>query len=244
MTRCENRNIRGAASPRTQQIILILLLLVSVNSWVEKVRVSRSKSSLGIVTQSTILIKECSSRGNTLTHTLCRRSLFLKMASEAEHNDFIGGENDTRSTSQDNGTVNLQWQLFDKHHARFEKIDESLQSKTTSWVGKWATYDYVGDVVLETMPASVNYISSSKHASIDFIDRVDVSHTISTGSTVSDCETCFDDPSAVRTIPITTYTPDNIIGKSRLGACGMVVGPSIMRSSGTSKLNTSICRKM
>jgi hypothetical protein len=147
------------------------------------------------------------------------------------------GTTSSESSGDDNGDVpsdslkNIQWELFRKHHARFGCSQEYGQV-TTSWVGRWTTYDYVGDILIETMPASVNYIYTSS-PSIDA--KVQVTHTISTGSATSDCATCFDDPNTSRTIPITLYTPESIGTKTRLGACSMVVGPSILQKSGTSK---------
>ena len=79
----------------------------------------------------------------------------------------------------------------------------------------------MGDVSLETM-ASVNYNNVQ--------EEVAVSHTIVVGGTQSDCETCFDSMET-RTIPVAKYTPHNFAArKTRLGACGMVVGPSLLRN--------------
>ena len=195
--------IRDVISKTTQQILLISLMIASVNSWVDRVHFSDSKLS---ICQSTIEMKKCPSRK---THICTRRTYFLRLTSEAFNIDFTDDDSDKSLTDE---TINLQWRLFGKHHARCDKVDYGVQMQTTSWVGKWSTHNYVGDVVLETMPASVNYVSNT---SSTHLDRVDVTHTITTGSTLSDCETCFDDPNSVRTIPITTYTPDNISCKSQ-----------------------------
>jgi hypothetical protein len=236
MIRCGNRNVRDAVFTTSQHIFLISFIIVSVNSWVlpvvQKVHFSYPKSSHNIVAQCKILARACSMGINTLGCSRCRPSSSVRSTSEAVNFDFTDNDNDSLTD-----TINVQWHLLCKHHALCDKLDIGVQSKTTTWVGKWSTYDYVGDIVLETMPASANYISTSTHPTVDSPDRIDVTHTISTGSTSSDCETCFDDPNSLRTIPITTYTPDNIDRKCRLGACGMVVGPSILRSSGTSKSN-------
>ena len=237
MIYCENRNVGGAVATATtkrkQMFLTLSFMIVSVNSWVEKVHISYSKISRDIIiAQHVNLMKESSTRKNIPTDPRCRRSPLLRLASESDINFTDDDDSDTLISNDDS---NLQWHLFCKHHARCDKVDDGLQTRNTSWVGKWSTHDYVGDVVLETIPASVNYIASN--------NRVDVTHTISTGSTLSDCETCYDDPNSLRTIPITTYTPYNIVSKSRLGACGMVVGPSIMRSSGTSKSKPSTFRR-
>lgn len=221
---CWNTIDRGAQ----QQLFLISFLLVTVHSWLEIGPVISTKYSMDFNRQSNTLQKKRSWRKSTLNY--CRPISFLTLAKDDDVTD-----DDVNVAAPTDDNINLQWQLFGKHHARCSNLDERSPIKTTSWVGKWTTYDYVGDVVLETLPASVNYISSSTATSTGSPDKIDVLHTISTGSTSSDCETCFDDPSSLRTIPITTYTPENIATKSRLGACGMVVGPSILRSSGTSK---------
>jgi hypothetical protein len=147
--------------------------------------------------------------------------------------------NDGSSNYENNEVNSVQWQLFRKHHARYDTLAGNSHVKT-SWVGKWTTYDYVGDIVLETWPASVNYLYSiTDRPSNNDIVTVDVTHTIFYESTISDCETCVDDPNKMRTIPIATFTQESIGRKSRLGACGMVAGPSILRSSGTSMSNIS-----
>lgn len=204
-------------------MLLLSLLIGSVNSWIGKATIIRSKLFIDSGGCRISLVEDLSLRKRTPIPSRQSSSLTLTV----------------NAVLMIIRTINLQWQLFGKYHAHFANLDDSLQTKTTSWVGKWTTYDYVGDIVLETMPASVNYISStgSTNPSSESPDRVNVTHSISTGSTLSDCEKCFDDPNSIRTIPVASYTPDNIISKSRLGSCGMVVGPSIIHSTGTSKLS-------
>ena len=222
----------------TQQMFLLLSLLIgSVNSWIGKATIIRSKRFLGTGSGGCrITLAEDLSLRKRTTPIPSRQSSSLILAINTEATDSDDHKN--RELISDD-TINLQWQLFGKYHAHFANSGDSLQTKTTSWVGKWTTYDYVGDIILETMPASVNYISSTGNTnpSSESPDRVNVTHSISTGSTLSDCETCFDDPNAIRTIPVASYTPENIISKTRLGSCGMVVGPSIIRSTSTSTLS-------
>ena len=215
--------------------LLLLLLIGSVNSWIGKATIIKSKRCVGSGGCRTTLTEDLSRRKRT-THIPSRQSSSRILAINSEATD--SDDNKNREVISDDA-INLQWQLFGKYHAHFANSGDGLQTKTTSWVGKWTTYDYVGDIILETMPASVNYISSTGNTnpSSESPDRVNVTHSISTGSTLSDCETCFDDPNAIRTIPVASYTPENIISKTRLGSCGMVVGPSIIRSTSTSTLS-------
>lgn len=60
-------------------------------------------------------------------------------------------------------------------------------------------------------------------------DIVDHTHTIVVGAKRSDCETCFDSMEQ-KTLPVSQYTPDNILQKSRLAGVSMVNGPSIIKS--------------
>lgn len=135
----------------------------------------------------------------------CSRSSWRPLASAAEDGDDDDGDDDSA----------IQWQLFQKYHNK------------GSWKGVWTTYDYMGDVSLETV-ASVDYNPTDQG------EGVDVSHTIVVGATQSDCATCFDSMET-KTIPVARYTPDTLAArKTRLGACGMVVGPSLLRN-GASK---------
>lgn len=120
---------------------------------------------------------------------------------------FTENDGNNNANDMDNESM-IQWELFQKYHAK------------GSWKGTWTTYDYLGDVQLETI-ASVNY----EH---DNDNTIRQSHTIVVGATQSDCETCFDSMET-KDMPVATYTP-NDMKKSRLGACGMVNGPSLLRN--------------
>lgn len=102
----------------------------------------------------------------------------------------------------------LQWELFNKHHAK------------GSWKGIWTTYDFIGDVMDETV-ASVDLIPKGQ-------DKIEHTHTIVVGAKRSDCATCFDSMET-KTLPVATYTPTDL-RKSRFAACSMVSGPSLLRS--------------
>ncbi|KAL3924471.1 MAG: hypothetical protein SGILL_001027 [Bacillariaceae sp.] len=104
----------------------------------------------------------------------------------------------------------IQWDLFNKNHAK------------GSWKGIWTTYDYIGDVMDETV-ASVNLDpkGDGKH--------VEHTHTIVVGAKRSDCETCFDSMET-KTLPVAQYSPETLIQRSRLAGVSMVSGPSILRS--------------
>jgi hypothetical protein len=106
----------------------------------------------------------------------------------------------------------IQWELFKKHHAK------------GSWKGIWTTFDYIGDVIDETV-ASVDYL---QHQSEDANDVIVQTHNIVVGAARSDCATCFDSMDT-KEIPVATYSPDNM-RKSRMAACAMVNGPSLLRS--------------
>lgn len=103
----------------------------------------------------------------------------------------------------------LQWNLFQKYHAR------------GSWKGIWTTFDYIGDVIDEAV------------ASVDFkaIDdsTIQQTHTIVIGATRSDCATCFD-AMQTKEIPIAQYTRDTLT--QRLAANSLVTGPTLLRRSG------------
>ncbi|KAG7342612.1 hypothetical protein IV203_017857 [Nitzschia inconspicua] len=121
--------------------------------------------------------------------------------------------------------ASIQWELFQKHHAR------------GCWKGIWTTYDYIGDVQDETV-ASVNLLPSNLEDDDnddDISDNiavvVDHSHTIVIGAKRSDCKTCFDSMEQ-RTFPVARYTRDNLLQRSRLAGISLVNGPSLLRSSG------------
>lgn len=103
----------------------------------------------------------------------------------------------------------VQWDLFKKHHAK------------GSWKGVWTTFDYIGDMVDETI-ASVN---------LDYDEAAEVvqqSHTIVVGAKQADCATCFDS-FETKEFPVAQYRPEQM-QKTRLGSIGMVNGPSLLRS--------------
>lgn len=129
------------------------------------------------------------------------------------------------STSENNGVPGqppklsqeeeeeMQWNLFLKNHARGQ------------WRGTWTTYNFMGDVIDNTM-ASVNLL----HDPITNI--VSHTHDVVVGSTQSDCETCFDS-SDVRTIPVANYSKGRM-AKYRCASIGMSCGPSITKSGSMS----------
>lgn len=108
----------------------------------------------------------------------------------------------------------IQWELFNKYHVK------------GSWKGIWTTYDYIGDVIDETV-ASVNL--NKKRNAVNDEDIVEHTHTIVVGAKRSDCETCFDSMET-RTFPVATYTQDNINAKCRLAGVSMINGPTLLRS--------------
>jgi hypothetical protein len=116
----------------------------------------------------------------------------------------------------------IQWELFRRYHVG-------------SWKGIWTTYDAIGDVSLETVASvDVDVLQQEETTNNEGGEQiVSVSHAIVQGATQSDCSTCFDSMET-KTIPVALYTPTNLLAKRvRLGGCGMVVGPSVLRS-GTS----------
>jgi hypothetical protein len=104
--------------------------------------------------------------------------------------------------------ASVQWELFNNHHAK------------GSWKGVWTTYDFISDVIDETV-ASVDLNAKGE-------DLIDHTHTIVLGAKRSDCKTCFDSMET-KTLPVAQYTPDNL-KKSRFAAQSMVNGPSLLRS--------------
>ena len=104
----------------------------------------------------------------------------------------------------------LQWQLFKRYHAR------------GSWKGIWTTYDYIGDVLTETV-ASVDLEPSDDNT----VTHV---HRVVAGAKRSDCATCFDSMET-KDIPVATYTKESLAQKKiRLASNSLVFGPSLMRS--------------
>ena len=109
----------------------------------------------------------------------------------------------------------LQWQLFQKYHAR------------GSWKGVWTTYDYMGDVIDEAI-ASVNLAGDD-----DDDDKVSHVHTIVTDAKLSDCATCFDSTMQTKDLPVAEYTKDTLLNKKiRCAANSLVIGPTLLRSGG------------
>jgi len=101
----------------------------------------------------------------------------------------------------------IQWDLFQKYHLG-------------NWKGVWTTYDYIGDVMDETVASvDLNLVSDN------LIQHV---HTVVVGAKTSDCKTCFDSMQT-KTMPIATYQPNNL-RKIRLAANAMVNGPTLLKS--------------
>ncbi len=118
---------------------------------------------------------------------------------------------------EDEEETALQWGLFQKYHAR------------GSWKGIWTTYDYLGDVMDETVASvNLNPVHPEKGGGDNSPARVEHSHTIVVGAKRSDCATCFDSFDC-KTIPVAVYSPGQL-GKGRCASCSMVVGPSVLRS--------------
>lgn len=111
----------------------------------------------------------------------------------------------------DTNDAAIQWELFKKHHAK------------GSWKGIWTTYDFIGDVIDETV-ASVNLIP--------YGEEIEHTHTIVVGAKRSDCATCFDSMET-KTLSVATYAPSDL-KKSRLAACSMVNGPTLLRTGAMS----------
>ena len=109
--------------------------------------------------------------------------------------------------------IAVQWDLFTKHQAKGK------------WRGTWTSYDYMGDVIDETI-ASVNLIPDPDS------NIVEHEHEIVMGKIASDCETCYDSED-VRTIPVGRYSPGNL-NKYRCASVSMVCGPTLMKSGAMS----------
>ena len=121
------------------------------------------------------------------------------------------------STSSDaDEELEIQWNLFTKHHAK------------GAWRGIWTTYDYIGDVIDETV-ASVNFYNKN-----DSMDVIEQTHSVVSGAKRSDCATCFDSFD-IKEFPVALYDrrrPDtkNMFSKTRLAANAMINGPTLLRS--------------
>ena len=167
----------------------------------------------------------------SLDNTLQNQQQEVGVLRSASSSSFFG-EGEQQQDKDEEIAVDdrdLQWSLFQKYHAK------------GSWKGIWTTYDYMGDVMDETI-ASVDLIPNDNDK-----DVVTHLHQIVVGAKKSDCETCFDSMD-VKTLPVATYTPSNLLGpntgtgtdgrqqqlppRARLGACGMVMGPTLLRKTG------------
>lgn len=115
-------------------------------------------------------------------------------------------DNDLNAAEDD---LEIQWDLFKKHHAK------------GSYKGVWTSYDYIGDVIDETI-ASVNLDYDESD------DSIVQTHTIAVGATKSDCATCFDS-SETKVLPVAKYTQQKM-RKTRVGSVGMINGPTLLRS--------------
>ncbi len=104
--------------------------------------------------------------------------------------------------------VAVQWELFNKYHAK------------GSWRGVWTTHDYIGDVIDETV-ASVDL-------NVKEDGTIEQTHTIVVGAKKSDCATCFDSMET-KVLPVATYSSENL-RNSRFAAVSLVNGPTILRS--------------
>jgi hypothetical protein len=113
------------------------------------------------------------------------------------------------SASAEEDDPAVQWDLFKTHHAQ------------GSWKGVWTSYDYLGDVMDETV-ASVNLNYDETN------DVVQQTHSIVVGAKRSDCTKCFDSFDT-KELPVAQYSPTEL-RKLRLGSVGMVNGPSLLRS--------------
>lgn len=117
------------------------------------------------------------------------------------------------STLSESQEMDIQWDLFTKHHMG-------------KWRGIWTSYNYMGDVIDETI-ASVNLELDSNQKEEE---RVVHTHEIATSATTSSCSTCFDS-TTTKTIPISTYTPSSLSTKKwRTASIGMIHGPSLLRT--------------
>lgn len=117
----------------------------------------------------------------------------------------------SKSQQQQDEQDQIQWDLFLKHQARGK------------WRGTWTSYDYMGDVLDETI-GSVNLLLDPE------LQTVQHTHEIVQGKISSDCKTCFDSEN-VKTIHVANYSRGNI-GTYRCASLAMCAGPSLMMRSG------------
>jgi hypothetical protein len=143
---------------------------------------------------STVMIALLSQSSSFAPNVLPRNTLSASLRSTEAN-----AENDSQ----------IQWDLFIKHHAK------------GSWKGVWTTYDYIGDIIDETIAAVDLHFDEATN-------RIQQTHKIAVGAKKSDCTRCFDSED-VRAFPVATYTPDQL-HKARLGSVGLINGPSLLRS--------------
>jgi Domain of unknown function (DUF3598) len=110
----------------------------------------------------------------------------------------------------DQDEESIQWDLFHRH--------------VGTWRGIWTTYDAMGDTIDQTVAAVKLTVDTSTEE-----EMIHQTHDMYVGGTVSDCDTCFD-RLAVKTLPVATYTAKNLSRRTRLTSCGIVNGPSILRT--------------
>mmetsp|Transcript_24157 Transcript_24157/g.36729 ORF Transcript_24157/g.36729 Transcript_24157/m.36729 type:complete len:409 (-) Transcript_24157:1671-2897(-) len=120
--------------------------------------------------------------------------------------DIVDKDNNLEVAEDD---LEIQWDLFKKHHAK------------GSYKGVWTSYDYIGDVIDETI-ASVNLDYDESD------DSIMQTHTIVVGAKKADCATCFDS-FETKVLPVAKYTQQEL-RKTRLGSVGMINGPTLLRS--------------
>ena len=157
------------------------------------------------------------SLSTTTTTTTKWSSSFVKTALGSAASSNNGGGGSSRSSEEDDeddDDIAIQWNLFKKHHAK------------GSWKGIWTSYDYMGDLLDETV-ASVD-LNLNKDGQEEEEEVITQNHQFVVGATRSDCATCFDSMET-KTIPVAVYTPNNL-RRQRFAACGMVNGPTLLRS--------------
>ena len=152
------------------------------------------------------------------------KSILKSAQNENESSSSIPSEFQLpESTLTESEQEEIQWDLFQKHHARGK------------WRGTWTSYNYMGDVIDDTIgsvnlrldPNDSNHGTSSQDE-----DEQQVIHTheVAMGITTSNCATCFDSTS-LKTIPISTYTKSNLSSKKwRAASIGLACGPSLLRN--------------
>jgi hypothetical protein len=142
--------------------------------------------------------------------------LFSKKPQQLLHSTSSPIQNAGTTEVDEDDDAAIQWDLFQRHHA------------LGSWKGIWTTYDYIGDVIDETV-ASVNLHPLKQEGDDGTVNMIEHSHTIVVGARRSDCKTCFDSMEQT-TLPVAQYKPDTILQRSRLAGMSMVNGPSLLKS--------------